>query len=379
MTSKQRLLNHVAFVIDRSGSMGSLNNQVDQVVQGQITKLDELDQATGQETHVSIFVFGSTTRCVIYDTDVKRLVGKNVLAGHYDGGMTSLLDATLTVQEDLAKIPQLYCDHAFLTYILTDGGENESHSTARGRAYGIYDARQTQARLVDELKVRLRSQGDNFTVAVLVPNVLCQSEAVKFGFDKSNTLIWDVSKEGLAAAERRIGETVSDFYQARSQGVRGTKELFAPSKADVQAAGLKPLPTDSYLLLNVIPTKGIEITIPKRTVLVSRPEGLKHVEIKDFIEANGHPYRTGDAYYELTKSEKIDGTKGVIVVENATGLAYEGAEARKLVGLDMYSTRARPLKKDKAGKREFDIFVQSTSTNRLLEIHNSRVLLKTRR
>lgn len=377
MAPKQRLLNHVNFVIDRSGSMGSLNGQVDKVVQNQIARLNALDEQTGQETHVSIYAFGSNTRCIIYDTDVKRLVGTNPLAGQFDGGMTSLIDAVLTVREESSQIAQLHCDHAFLDYILSDGGENDSHNTPRGRALGHnYDSRVTQAKLVNELKLRLASEPDNVTVAVLVPDVLCKRQAIAFGFAPDNIMIWDVSAEGLAVAEQEMAQRTEDFYTARASGVRGTKELFAPSKADVQAAGLKAMSTDSYLLLNVIPTKGIEIKIPAKSILKSRPEGIKHVEIQAFIEANGHPYVTGTAYYELIKSEKISGNKDIVVIENATGMAYEGLEARKLVGLDMYSTRARPLKKDSTGKQEFSIFIRSDSVNRLLEIHNSRVLLR---
>ncbi|CAM5271568.1 hypothetical protein SDIAM26S_05691 [Streptomyces diastaticus subsp. diastaticus] len=40
------------------------------------------------------------------------------------GGMTALLAATLTSQRELAQTAQLYGDHSFLTFVLTDGQEN---------------------------------------------------------------------------------------------------------------------------------------------------------------------------------------------------------------------------------------------------------------
>ena len=73
------------------------------------------------------------------------------------------------------------------------------------------------------------------------------------------------------------------------------------------------------------------------------------------------PYRLGSAYYQVTKPEKIQAGKVVAVIEKATGKMYSGPESRKLVGLPDYEVKASP-----ADFKDFDLFVQSHSTNRKL-------------
>lgn len=362
--SVQKLINHIAIVNDRSGSMSGLNGQVDKIVATLIKHLAVKSEQMDQETRVTVYEFDDKVWNVLYDQDVLRLAAPRYTG--QGGGMTNLFGAIIQSQEELAETAQRYGDHAFLTYVLTDGHHNASPHFMLPAAHA------------QKLADLINGQEDNWTVAVMVPDILAKKHLSGLGLPKDNLMIWDVSSDGLAEVERQVTQVTDSYLTARASGVRGSKTLFTNNvtKADVQAAGLKPIPTDDYLLLNVIPTKGIEIVIPKKSILKSRPEGLKHVEIQAFVQANGHPYVTGRAFYELVKSEKIDGNKKVIVVENATGLAYSGPEARKMVGLDMYSTRAKPLPVDKVtGKREFDIFIQSTSVNRHLPIHTSRVLL----
>lgn len=370
---KQRLLNHVAFVVDRSGSMDRLNAQVDKVVQNQIQRLADLDDSTGQETHVSIYIFGNATQCAIYDTDVKRLVGANPLASWYDGGMTALIDATMTSQEELARIPELHCDHAFLTFVLTDGGENASASTPRGR--GIYNAARE---LPDQLAKMLGSQADNWTVAVLVPNILCKQEAIKYGFPKDNIMIWDVSAQGLAEAEREIHQATQSFYTARSTGTRGSKALFSTvtantvTQAQVDASSLKPVDPSDFMIIPVALSSSskLEIKIPAKSKTLKNPEGIKHVEIQPFVEETGRAYVTGNAYYRLTKSEKYHYGKGIALVHRTTRKVYRGPECEKLIGLDQATTRIKPP----AATDEYEVYVRSTSFNRQIEVGGSVLL-----
>lgn len=384
---EQRKINHVAFVLDESGSMGGLKNDVITVFDNQVKWLLDLSKKTGQETRVSIYTLsGTDVRCPLFDTDVHHL--PSLLGNYNPANGTPLIDATLKAIDDLGQTAQMYGDHAFLIFVLTDGDENTSQFTPPGYhipagniwAHNASHNRNLKAAQSTYLGEKIKNLPDNWTLGCLVPSFNHKLTAQAYGFDSGNIAIWDTNAAGLDSASDEVREATQSFYEGRASGTRGTKTLFSGiNKQAVQAAGLKPIPTDEYLLLNVIPTKGIEIKIPAKSILKSRPEGLKHVEIQAFIEANGHTYVTGRAYYELLKSEKISGNKDVIVVENATGLAYSGDQARKLVGLDMWSTRAKPMAKDKVtGKREFDIFIRSDSVNRLLEIHNSRVLLRTK-
>ena len=79
--------------------------------------------------------------------------------------------------------------------------------------------------------------------------------------------------------------------------------------------------------------------------------------------------RTGGAFYQLSKSEKIQARKQIAVLEKKTDRVYTGPEARALLGLPDNEVRVKPDHND-----NFTIFVQSTSVNRKL-VPNTRLLL----
>src|SRR3990172_1219055 len=124
----QNLITHVALVLDGSGSMRPQQENLITVVDGQIAWLAKRSEELDQDTRVTVYVFDDTVRCVIFDKDVLRLPSIKEL--YRLGGMTALRDATIRSQEDLAKTYQEYGDHAFLTFVLTDGAENASKSSA---------------------------------------------------------------------------------------------------------------------------------------------------------------------------------------------------------------------------------------------------------
>lgn len=363
----KELINHVVFELDASGSMNGREADVLAVLRQQVDWLVERGDELDQENRVTIYTFDSEysrlrLNCPVFDMDVKRLQGKlkNSELGNFyrPQGGTPLIDATKRCVDELAQTCQLYGDHAFLLFALTDGGETDNRLAG------------------PSLSAKIRALPGNWTLAALVPDVRQKLEAERFGFPAGNIAVWNTnSATGLAEVSAEVTRAMDTYAVNRSKGVTSTGTLFAPTTQQVQAAGLKPLPTDAYMLLTVIPTKGIDIVIPKKTVLKSRPEGIKHVEIQAFIEAQGHKYVTGRTYYEVVKREKIDGNKQIIVVDNETGIAYQGAQARALVGLDHMSRSVKPAPKDATGKQRYATFVQSTSTNRLLSIHDSRVLL----
>jgi hypothetical protein len=286
------------------------------------TRSEELDQ----ETRVSVYTFNTAVRCLIYDKDVLRLPS---LKGLYKpSGMTALVDATIKSQEDLAATAQLYGDHAFLTYVITDGAENASKRRK-------------------ELKPYLDRLPENWTVALLVPDASGAHEAKKFGFPADNIAIWDAnSAKGFEEAGKTIRQATDNFMQARSTGnFRGTRGLFDMSAAnltkDKVTAALKPLPKGHYHLVEIG---------------ASDP-----VVIKDFVWRLGIPYELGKAYYQLSKTEKIQPQKNICVVDKKTKKVYAGAQARDILGLPSMEVKVSPQQNP-----DYLVFVQSTSVNRKL-------------
>ncbi|MER6026230.1 vWA domain-containing protein [Streptomyces sp. NPDC001851] len=344
MSGSQNYINHVALVLDASSSMSHLSGKVVEVADQQIAYLARRSRELDQETRVTVYVFADKVECVIYDKDVLRMPSLKQL--YRVGGMTALLAAALKSQGELAQTAQLYGDHSFLTFILTDGQENASHRCPDAPARNPRELVKAVAELIE-------TQEDNWTLAVLVPDQMGKREAMQCGFPKDNIAIWDAtSTQGLAEAGQVIQQATEKFMVGRTRGIRGSRAVFstgaeAVNQDTIKAAGLTPVKPSQYELIPVTREAGI----------------------RDWVIECGHTYRTGGAFYQLSKSEKIQAKKQIAVLEKKTDRVYTGPEARALLGLPDVEVRVKPDHND-----DFTIFVQSTSVNRKL-IPNTRLML----
>lgn len=344
MTGNQNYINHVALVLDASSSMSHLSGKVVEVADQQIAYLARRSQELDQETRVTVYAFSDKVECVIYDKDVLRMPSLKQL--YRTGGMTALLAASLKSQHELAQTAQLYGDHSFLTFVLTDGQENASH-----RCPGA--PTRNPRELVQAVATMIETQEDNWTLAVLVPDQMGKREAMQCGFPKDNIAIWDAtSTQGLDEAGQVILKATENFMVGRTKGIRGSRAVFSTgaetvNKDTIEAAGLTPADPSKYELIPV----------------------SRETAIRDWVIESGHSYRTGCAFYQLGKPEKIQARKQIAVLEKKTDQIYTGPEARALLGLPNAEVRVKPDHND-----DFTIFVQSTSVNRKL-IANTRLLL----
>ncbi|GAA2323808.1 MULTISPECIES: vWA domain-containing protein [Streptomyces] len=345
MSGSQNYINHVALVLDASSSMSHLSRKVVEVADQQIAYLARRSKELDQETRVTVYVFADTVECVIYDKDVLRMPSLKQL--YRVGGMTALLAATLKSQKELAQTAQLYGDHSFLTFVLTDGQENASHRCPDAPA-------SNQRELVRAVAELMVTQEDNWTLAVLVPDQMGKREAMQCGFPKDNIAIWDAtSTQGLEEAGQVIQQATENFMVGRARGIRGSRAVFstgaeAVNKDTIKAAGLAPVEPSKYQLIPV----------------------AREAAIRDWVIECGHTFRTGCAFYQLSKSEKIQARKQIAVLEKKTDRVYTGPEARALLGLPDAEVRVKPDHND-----DFTIFVQSTSVNRKLVPHTRLLLM----
>lgn len=89
--------------------------------------------------------------------------------------------------------------------------------------------------------------------------------------------------------------------------------------------------------------------------------------IKDFIESNGIEFKKGRGFYELTKHEKVQQYKEVIMQNRETGEMFTGSQVRKRLGLQPQSEKGGVTENlSSRDIKEFRVFVQSTSYNRKL-------------
>jgi hypothetical protein len=328
MSDHANYINHVVLVLDASWSMTPHARNLITVADGEIQHLARRSQELDQETRVSIYDFADDVRCLIYDKDVLRL--PSIAKLYEPRGNTALIDATIKSLDDLAQTAQLYGDHAFLGYVMTDGEENAS----RGRP----------AEKRDRLQHKLASLPQHWTVACLVPDQRGKFEAQGFGFAPANIAIWNPdARTGIEEAGAVIRKATESFMVNRTRGVRGTTSLFSTGTDTVNAATVQatlvPLPTAAYEVLAVGADAYVEL----------------------FVRSTGRTLVRGSAYYQLTKTETIQRGKQVVVREKATSRFFAGTSARQLIGLPDIDVRVRP-----DYNPDFEIFVQSTSTNRKL-------------
>lgn len=317
---RQDLCNHIALVLDGSGSMSRLVSKCTEVFDKEIENLKQKSRETDQEFRVSVYVFGSTMENIVFDVDINRCPS---LRGKYAAnmGMTALIDAVNKVKEDLETISQRHGDHSFLIYCLTDGQENAS----RNRVLNL-------------------PKEENWTLACMVPDYRCLSEAMAFGFPSGNISIWDATSEKGVTEQATVFRSAMDNYVVgRSRGVRGSSTYF----------------TD----LAGVTTRQVKQAIPKLDIKnytvysVKRPQ-----EIRDFIESKKMTYKPGMAFYELTKREELQEYKSICVRNERTKEVFTGPKARSLLGLADGRIKVSP-----GDHSDWKIFVQSMSFNRVLQ------------
>lgn len=344
-------VNHVSLVVDKSGSMLKHETQLIRVVDEFVKGLQEESDRLGHETRISVYAFDHEVENLIWDMDVKHLPS---MRGLYkvNRGATALIEAAVTSLDDLAnEISQKYGEHSFLQVVVTDGEENASGCSETGEMHTkMYGSRgQTVLRKwLDRIQTAMKALPDHWTSAILVPNSLAKRTAQEYGFPAGNIAIWDAdSTEGVEEAIGTVKTAATSFLRGRERGVRGTKSLFAMgadlSTADVKA-NLDALDTSKYILIPVD----------------------RQMEIRDFVTRAGHPYKTGCAYYELSKREKVQGNKQIAVAEldddgRMTGKVFSGPAARQLLGLPDIEVSVKP-----GHNENYKIFVQSMSVNRKL-------------
>ena len=92
-------------------------------------------------------------------------------------------------------------------------------------------------------------------------------------------------------------------------------------------------------------------------------EVTKRTSIKAFVQEKKLTFKKGRGFYQLSKPEVIQDYKEVIVRRKSDGSILTGDSVRETLGVAKSSKR---FTLDAAEVGDFDVFVQSTSVNRVL-------------
>lgn len=341
--SKQRaaraagLVNHIAFVVDRSGSMRRIKAQVVRVFNNQLDTVQKNAQSAGQKTFLSTFMFHSSVDKPRHLATPVERVPKLAPADYQLGGSTALLDAVGTAITELRKAKGATNKQtSFLVVVITDGQENASRrfkSSLKG--------------LIGQVQKTGR-----WSLAFLVPPG-GQSYLTRFGIPAGNISVWDATAKGAKAMDVKLASGLSSFYAARASGKQSVTAFFTTDMSKVDRKSLSSL-------------KDLSKGFARWTVDKER-------SIRDFVNAKlgaspalrkklGAAYEPGRGYYELTKPETVQPRKTIAILNKKTKAIFGGDQARHVLGMPAGAN----VKVKPGNHLDYAIFVESTSNNRKL-------------
>lgn len=248
-----------------------------------------------------------------------------------NGESTPLYDGIHMLIDSMAKSKDVTdVDTSCLVMVTTDGADNSSVQNARS--------------VVERIN-RLNQNG-NWTLVLRVPRG-AKVSLVRAGFDAENVLEFNAGDvREYEAATVATQAAVSNYYEGRTRGITKSASFFADTSKIKEKA-----------------VKSELANISKKVTVKRIPAAWEKRQIQDFVEQYmGLTYKLGTAYYQLSKSEKIQDSKAIIVWDKETGYYYTGPEARSLIGLpDTGTVTVKP-----GDMPRYEIFVQSMSVNRHL-------------
>lgn len=320
--------NKILLLLDSSGSMASIATPAVDAFNNILGSIKAASFATGQETDVSLYTFGeySAVRCKFLDVPVVDVVKLDRHIYSPDG-QTPLYDCigdAITTALDSGSIGNV----SYVLNVITDGEENFSSRFSETE--------------IQRLIKRVQAT-DRWTVTFTVPHGNKAAVMRRFGVHDGNVTEWEVSAAGAAKVAQSFAGSYRNYFVSRSQGATKSDGFFVTDMSKVKSATVKKQLTD-----------------------VCRDFAVLHVQreeaIRPFVEGCGYAYALGHAFYQLSKNEEIQPYKGIILREKGKTTLYGGDEARDLLGFPVKLT----VKVKPGNHANWDIFVQSTSVNRIL-------------
>ncbi len=333
----------VALCLDRSTSMLNLKDRMFQAAGSMIKKFrDENDN--GLDISIAVITFSTAVNVVSFPTDVRNFSDtaiSKLFADIHVGGNTSLWDATKrgidTINNDDDKT-------SYAVIVFTDGEENASMISATILQKQIND---------------LERLG-NWSIAFNIPKGGgYRSQLVRMGISNENINEWEQTQKGVEELEVTTNAAITQYTNSLRSGARSVRNFYQPVVVNTDNLKDKDL------------NKLTDVSSDFKVYKVTK-DG---VNVKDFTEEKTRKlYVTGQTYYQLTKPEKVGGSKEVLIIKQGDSAIYAGPNVRKLVGLPTDGTDAKVIPgnfKDKL------IFVASTSVNRKL-VKDTKILVNTK-
>src|SRR6185503_14860277 len=162
------------------------------------------------------------------------------------------------------------------------------------------------------------------------------------GVPEGNVAEWEQTEKEFVRSTAATVAATQSYYSDRAKGVRASTRFYS----DLHNVKVKDVQN------KLAEIKGFQVWKVKDTG-----------QIKPFIEDKlGKEMKVGCAFYQLMKPEKIQGHKQICIRHKYSGKVFTGDNARKLLGIP----KGGEVKVYPGNHGDYDVFVQSTSTNRKL-------------
>jgi hypothetical protein len=330
------LVNHVVLILDDSGSMSSCYREAVRQLNNNLRNIKEQALSRKQRTTVSLYLFGNRVKRVCFQVPVEQLqeLDANDFAS---GGSTRLCDAVVeAINDGLRESDSGSKQVSYLLICATDGGENASTANSKNRIAGL---------------IREVQNTDRWTLAFMVPRG-GTAETASYGIPRDNITEWENTSRDAGRVGGMTVNSTQSYFAGRAAGMTSTKKFY--DTTDLSKVGATEL------------SKLDDVTAKFKASTVD-----KEMDIKAFAEdRTGRPYVIGSLYYALTKKEKVQATKEVLLVEKGKKTVYGGALVRALIGI----TPGQVSYVTPGNHANFDVYVKSTSVNRKL-VRGTKVLI----
>lgn len=212
-TKAKNLITHVAFVLDRSGSMGSVR---DVTVKGYNEQVDTIRASAAKtKTVAGLTLFNNTITHPFFGID-----GKDVkyleLNDYTPDGSTAFNDAILATIAKLQETVKDTPETSYLVVALTDGQENASRASAS-------EVRNK----VNELQATGR-----WTFSVIGANINLADLSTSTGIIISNVTSYVPDSLGTTKALRSVSQGIGTYMTMREQGATASSAFYAGTEND---------------------------------------------------------------------------------------------------------------------------------------------------
>jgi hypothetical protein len=175
------------------------------------------------------------------------------------------------------------------------------------------------------------------------------------GVSADNIMEWENTRRGAEHAFGATTQAVGTYMSMRGNGMRSTTNFYVT-------------PDLSKLTKTEIKAKLDDISHKFKA-----HEVTKEMDIKAFAEEKTHgSYVLGSVYYALTKREKVQAGKDILIMEKGKKTVWGGQQARDLIGLPSGQTATVTP----GNHANYDVYVKSTSVNRKL-VRGTKILIDT--